>query len=353
MINVGGIGFDAHISALFATNKKRGLMEYVKTIVKHLNYKSQYYQIINKEKVVWYGKAFLISIANATQWGNNVKVHTGALPDDGLYNIVVIKRFSIFSLPSLIKNLLEGLYKIVTTTNAMSQEQVKINRELLKTMALLESGFAANENEARQLIEDVRDGLEVNEEFAKKWAKQRGKTKEELDDIIKQFKDLEQIDSEIIENSKDYIDLLSSRYDSIEGELDVTKQLLSSHKNILKIISENKKVYESLGGSVLDIDDKLKGIVAQKLQLSGLFAGTQVGIDATSEMLDKIKGDLAALKDNANGSIIHIPFNFNPLTNEADKAFDEFNKIIETGIAGFKDKEGNVNVQQYVSAVIR
>jgi YegS/Rv2252/BmrU family lipid kinase len=129
MINVGGIGFDAHISALFATNKKRGLMEYVKTIVKHLNYKSQYYQIINKEKVIWHGKAFLISIANATQWGNNVKVHTGALPDDGLYNIVVLKSFSIFSLPSLIKNLLEGNLTLNKNSITFVGSDFKVVRE--------------------------------------------------------------------------------------------------------------------------------------------------------------------------------------------------------------------------------
>jgi diacylglycerol kinase (ATP) len=108
MVNIGGIGFDAHISALFANNKKRGLIGYIKTILNQTNYKSQVYTIYQFDKMIWTGNAFMISIANATQWGNNVKVHAGAMPDDGLFNIVIVKKFSTLSVPILMKNLLEG-----------------------------------------------------------------------------------------------------------------------------------------------------------------------------------------------------------------------------------------------------
>ncbi|MES2618652.1 MAG: diacylglycerol kinase family protein [Bacteroidota bacterium] len=108
MVNVGGIGFDAHISSLFANNKKRGLQGYVKTIVKQMGYKSEHYTIYQKGKIVWEGRAFMISIANATQWGNNVKVHAGALPDDGLLNLVILKQFNAFELPMILTNILRG-----------------------------------------------------------------------------------------------------------------------------------------------------------------------------------------------------------------------------------------------------
>ncbi len=108
MVNVGGIGFDAHISSLFANNKKRGLQGYVKTIVKQLGYKSEAYKIFRNDELLWEGKAFMISIANATQWGNNVKVHAGALPDDGLMNLVVLKKFSTFELPLILSSVLNG-----------------------------------------------------------------------------------------------------------------------------------------------------------------------------------------------------------------------------------------------------
>lgn len=108
MINIGGIGFDAHISSAFANTKKRGLQGYVKTIVRELNYKSQFYSIYNNGQRVWEGNAFMIGVANATQWGNNVVLHPGAQPDDGLFNIVVLKKFSPLHFGGILKHLLEG-----------------------------------------------------------------------------------------------------------------------------------------------------------------------------------------------------------------------------------------------------
>jgi YegS/Rv2252/BmrU family lipid kinase len=108
MINVGGVGFDAHISSAFANKKKRGLQAYVKTIASHINYKSQWYQIYKEKELVWEGKAFMIGVANATQWGNNVVLHPGAKPDDGLFNILVLKKFDALDFLFILKNLLEG-----------------------------------------------------------------------------------------------------------------------------------------------------------------------------------------------------------------------------------------------------
>lgn len=108
MINIGGLGFDAHISSAFANKKKRGLQGYVKTVASNLNYKSRYYQIYKSGKRVWDGRAFMIAIANATQWGNNVMVHPGALPDDGQFNLVVLKRFSAMDFPFILSSLIRG-----------------------------------------------------------------------------------------------------------------------------------------------------------------------------------------------------------------------------------------------------
>lgn len=108
MINIGGIGFDAHISSAFANKKKRGLQGYVKTIIGQLNYKSQFYQVYKNGKRVWEGNAFMIAIANATQWGNNVMVHPGALPDDGEFNVVVLKKFTSIDLPFIVSSLMKG-----------------------------------------------------------------------------------------------------------------------------------------------------------------------------------------------------------------------------------------------------
>lgn len=128
MVNIGGIGFDAHISAAFANNKKRGLQGYVKTIARHIRYKSRLYTIYEKNKKVWEGNAFMIGIANATQWGNNVVLHPGAKPDDGLFNIVVLKRFSPMDFFLIMKNLLEGRLHTNKNSVVFSGTDFTINR---------------------------------------------------------------------------------------------------------------------------------------------------------------------------------------------------------------------------------
>lgn len=108
MVNVGGIGFDAHISSAFASRKKRGLKGYAITVLKHLNYKSRFYSIYSNGQLLWQGRAFMLAVANATQWGNNVVLHPGALPDDGQFNLVIIREFNAVDFFSVLSSLLAG-----------------------------------------------------------------------------------------------------------------------------------------------------------------------------------------------------------------------------------------------------
>ena len=69
-VNVSGIGFDAHIANLFSNLNERGFVNYVKLILKELNYKPQKYTLSYDEtqkKVT----AYLIAFANASQYGND------------------------------------------------------------------------------------------------------------------------------------------------------------------------------------------------------------------------------------------------------------------------------------------
>lgn len=90
-----GVGFDAHIGNLFANLQKRGLKTYIKLIFKELfSYKPETYSVfangieIKKE-------AFFITVANAGQFGNNFYMAPGAKVNDGLFNVVIVKPFSL------------------------------------------------------------------------------------------------------------------------------------------------------------------------------------------------------------------------------------------------------------------
>lgn len=97
-----GIGFDAHIGKVFSTLKGRGFLGYVKAVLKELiSYKPEKYRvIINGIKKDL--KAFLITFANASQYGNNAYIAPRANVQDGMLDVCILNPFPIFSVPELV-----------------------------------------------------------------------------------------------------------------------------------------------------------------------------------------------------------------------------------------------------------
>lgn len=96
-----GVGFDAYISQEFGKVKKRGPLSYVEKIIKgYFSYEAQNYEIeydgnkLNTE-------AFLITAANASQWGNNAHIAPKASVKDGLLDITILKSFPVFFGPHI------------------------------------------------------------------------------------------------------------------------------------------------------------------------------------------------------------------------------------------------------------
>lgn len=99
--NMAGVGFDAHLSAVFAGNKNRGLKSYVQLGLKEIiNYKSQPYQI-DIDGVSYDRDAFAISIANSSQYGNNVYISPESSLTDGLLDVCIIHPITFFKLVAL------------------------------------------------------------------------------------------------------------------------------------------------------------------------------------------------------------------------------------------------------------
>jgi diacylglycerol kinase (ATP) len=99
--NMAGIGFDAHISALFANHVKRGIRGYVKTTIAEIsNYLPQHYKL-TIDGVDYEREAFMISIANSSQFGNNAHISPFASLKDGLLDVCIIKPFPLYQFPVL------------------------------------------------------------------------------------------------------------------------------------------------------------------------------------------------------------------------------------------------------------
>jgi diacylglycerol kinase family enzyme len=107
-LNISGLGFDALVSKQFSIGSDRGLWGYVKAVVRKLNYRPSTYTLYSESKEVWKGKAFLINVANASQWGNDFVVAPFADPLSSCFDVVVLKPFSVFSIPIIVYKLLRG-----------------------------------------------------------------------------------------------------------------------------------------------------------------------------------------------------------------------------------------------------
>ena len=95
-----GMGFDAHIGNRFSQLEGRGFANYVKTTVSEFfSYKPQHYIIRDNGHVVE-KEAFLITVANASQFGNNAYIAPDADISDGLLDATVISPFPKFLSPS-------------------------------------------------------------------------------------------------------------------------------------------------------------------------------------------------------------------------------------------------------------
>jgi diacylglycerol kinase (ATP) len=103
-LGAAGVGFDAHISYLFAKATKRGFLTYLKISVKEFfNYQEKTYQLTYDDKTVT-KNAFLITFANSNQYGNNAFISPHSIIDDGWFSIIILKKFSLFAaIPLAIK----------------------------------------------------------------------------------------------------------------------------------------------------------------------------------------------------------------------------------------------------------
>jgi YegS/Rv2252/BmrU family lipid kinase len=100
-----GIGFDARIGKLFAESKTRGFWTYGKMTVKEFRqYVPENYSIeIDGEKIERI--AFLVTVANAGQYGNNAWIAPKANACDGMLHISILKPFRWWNMAGIARKM--------------------------------------------------------------------------------------------------------------------------------------------------------------------------------------------------------------------------------------------------------
>lgn len=124
-----GVGFDATISKEFATQKRRGSLTYLKNIVEeYLDYKPDTYELHIEEHTIR-EEAFLITCANASQWGNNAFIAPHADICDGLMDVSILSKFTTIDIGALALQLFTKTIDRNSKIKTFRTQQARIVRQ--------------------------------------------------------------------------------------------------------------------------------------------------------------------------------------------------------------------------------
>ena len=121
---LSGLGFDAQVAHNFARKAKRGLFNYTKESLLHF-FKAQPYGFeIKLPEFSFFTDAFLISVANSNQFGNNVTIAPQAKLNDGLLDVIVVQKMHKVKLPYAILKQLSGNNKMQQLVEDMEHKNI-------------------------------------------------------------------------------------------------------------------------------------------------------------------------------------------------------------------------------------
>lgn len=106
--SIAGLGFDARVANRYRKVKKRGFYGYFRVVSREFfSYREREFTLtFNDDKIT--RKALLLSIANSNQFGYNTIIAPTAQADDGLLDVVIVKKFPLGELPRILGLLFTG-----------------------------------------------------------------------------------------------------------------------------------------------------------------------------------------------------------------------------------------------------
>ena len=128
-VSTFGTGFDALIADHFAGSNKRGFATYLQNILKDVfSYEPQTYHIIGDGLDVTH-KAFLITFANANQWGYEALIAPKASIQDGKMDIMLMSSHAILGSASLALRLFAGSIDDSHFMDTIRAKEITLERE--------------------------------------------------------------------------------------------------------------------------------------------------------------------------------------------------------------------------------
>ena len=125
-VNVSGFGFDAFVALKFSQSKKRGPLTYVKHVLKeYFKYKTQHFNVKIGTEIHNY-KAIMLTIANATEFGNNIAISPKSMCNDGKFEMIVFPKIPNRIIPFILYRLISRSIHKSKYVKTISTKQIQI-----------------------------------------------------------------------------------------------------------------------------------------------------------------------------------------------------------------------------------
>jgi len=157
-VSTCGTGFDAVVADHFAASNKRGFSTYLQNILHEVfAYTPQNYHIVGDGIDVTH-KAFLITFANANQWGYEALIAPKASVQDGKMDIMLMSSHAVLGSASLALRLFAGSIDDSHFMDTIRAKEVTLEREQAEPFHI-DGDPVEMEKDIR--IQIVSDGLSV------------------------------------------------------------------------------------------------------------------------------------------------------------------------------------------------
>lgn len=116
-IHLCDLGFNARVVRRFAKENTRGFIGYIRAFFREFSsVKASNFSFVINKKTILRHKAYMVVLANATKFGTGAIINPIGKPDDGIFELCIIKPFPLwFIFHLLIASFLGNLHKIKYT----------------------------------------------------------------------------------------------------------------------------------------------------------------------------------------------------------------------------------------------
>ncbi|SEL51642.1 diacylglycerol/lipid kinase family protein [Parapedobacter koreensis] len=127
--NMAGIGFDASVSDRFANDSLRGPIGYLKAVLAEISTYKPARCVLDIDGKIVEREAFMISVANSPQYGNNAYVAPQASVTDGILDVCIVHKFPLYTIPMMVFHLFNKTADQSEYVEIIPGRQIRIERE--------------------------------------------------------------------------------------------------------------------------------------------------------------------------------------------------------------------------------